>query len=203
MADWPPAGAGERVLYPQPDRRLADTAPNAEAGTSTFRYDPADPTPTVGGRLLSRQAGYRDDSALAERPDVLSFTGEPLGEEILVAGRPVVELDHSCDNPHFDVFARISEVDAGGVSRNVSDGFRRFRGVTDEPLRIELDPIAHRFAAGSRIRLLIAGGSHPRFARNLGTGEADISGRRMVASTHTLRHGPSSRVVLPVTDAVG
>ena len=203
MAAWPPTDTGERVLYPQPDRRLAATAPSAESGTSAFRYDPADPTPTVGGRLLSRQAGYRDDSALAERPDVLSFTGEPLGEEILVAGRPVVELDHSCDNPHFDVFARISEVDAGGVSRNVSDGFRRFRGVTDEPLRIELDPIAHRFAAGSRIRLLIAGGSHPRFARNLGTGEADISGRRMVASTHTLRHGPSSRVVLPVTDAVG
>ncbi len=37
-------------------------------------------------------------------------------------------------------------------------------------------PIAHRFRAGSRIRVLIAGGSHPRFARNLGTGEPLLTG---------------------------
>ena len=203
LDEWPPKRTVERVFYPQPDRGLGISAPAADAEPSTFRYDPTDPTPTVGGRLLSRQAGYRDDSTLARRPDVLSFTSEPLAAETAVSGRPAVELDYRCDNPHFDVFARISEVEASGASRNVSDGFRRFKGLPDQPLRLELDPIAHRFAAGSRIRVLIAGGSHPRFARNLGTGEPDIGGRRMVASTHTLRHGPSSRVVLPVAGAAG
>jgi predicted acyl esterase len=33
---------------------------------------------------------------------------------------------------------------------------------------LELDPMAHRFAAGSRIGLLIGGGTFPRYARNLG-----------------------------------
>ena len=63
-----------------------------------------------------------------------------------------------------------------GPSRNVSDGYRC--GTTDSrtTIRIELDATAHRFRAGSRIRVLIAGGSHPRFARNLGTGEPLISG---------------------------
>jgi predicted acyl esterase len=31
--------------------------------------------------------------------------------------------------------------------------------------------VARRFAAGNRIRLLIAGGSFPRWERNFGTGE--------------------------------
>ena len=48
--------------------------------------------------------------------------------------------------------------------------------------------------------MLVAGGCHPRFARNLGTGEAAISGSRMLASEHTVRFGESSRLILPVGD---
>ncbi len=201
LPDWPPPSDPQQ-FYLQADRRLGDRAPTADSGSSTFRYDPADPTPTVGGRLLSRQAGYRDDAALADRQDVFAFTGEPLASAIRVCGSPVVELDYACDIPHFDVFVRISEVDARGRSRNVSDGFHRFSTTPDRPVRLDLDPIAHRFAAGSRIRVLIGGGSHPRFARNLGTGEPVISGRRMVASTHTVRHGERSRLILPVVQSL-
>jgi putative CocE/NonD family hydrolase len=152
----------------------------------------------VGGRLLARPSGYSDDTRLASRADVLSFTGAPLGAEMCVCGSPVIELAYQTDNDHFDVFARVSEVDARGRSRNVSDGYRRFSTVPDEPIRIKLDPIAHRFTAGSRIRVLIAGGCHPRFARNLGTGESVLNGRRMVGSSHTVRHGKSSSLTLPV-----
>ncbi|MDA2992325.1 MAG: hydrolase, partial [Actinomycetota bacterium] len=95
---------------------------------------------------------------------------------------------------------RISEVDGRGRSRNVSDGFRRFTGAPRAPIRIELDPIAHRFDAGSRIRVLVAAGSHPRFARNLGTAEPAISAARMVTSTHTMQHGELSRLILPVSE---
>ena len=195
LADWPPP-TEERVFYPRAGGELGPGT--AAAGTSTFRFDPADPTPTVGGRLLTRQSGYRDDTALARRSDVLSFTSPPLEDEICVCGHPVVELDYHSDNPHFDVFVRVSEVDPQGRSRNVSDGFRRFDTAPTGPIRLELDPIAHRFSPGSRIRLLVAGGCHPRFARNLGTGEPAVSGHRMMPSTHTMRHGESSRLTLPV-----
>ena len=195
LPGWPPPTAA-KALYLQPGGRLEPTAPRP--GTSTFRYNPADPTPTVGGRLLARPSGYSDDTDLARRPDVLSFTGAPLGAEVCVCGIPVIDLAYETDNDHFDVFVRISEVDARGRSRNVSDGYRRFSTLPDEPIRIELDPIAHRFSAGSRIRVLIAGGCHPRFARNLGTGESVLHGRRMVGSSHTVRHGESSSLTLPV-----
>ena len=100
------------------------------------------------------------------------------------------------------MFVRISEVDQRGHSRNVSDGFRRFTALPDGPIRVELDAIAHRFRTGSRIRVLVAGGSHPRYARNLGTGEPVLTGHRMAASTHTVHHGAGgvSRLLLPASD---
>ena len=51
---------------------------------------------------------------------------------------------------------------------------------------IELDAVAHRFGAGSRIRVLVAGGSHPRFVRNLGTGEP-LGHRQAAAACHAHR----------------
>ena len=197
MPEWPPA-MPERVLYLQPTGRLGDSAPPDTAPASRFTYNPSDPTPTIGGRLLAPEGGYRKDAKLAERPDVLCFTGDVLSADLYVVGTPVVELSHSCDNPYNDLFVRVSEVDAKGRSRNVSDGYRR--GAADSGvIRIELDATAHRFRAGSRIRVLVAGGSHPRFARNLGTSESLVTGRELIVATHTvhLGDGGASRLVLP------
>lgn len=196
LPEWPPA-MPEVVRYLQPGGRLGDAVPPETASPSTFTYNPANPTPTVGGRLLSPEAGYRKDTRLAQRADVLSFTGDRLPTDLYVVGAPVVELSHSCDNPYNDLFVRVSEVDAKGRSRNVSDGY--VCATTDSgPVRIELDPVAHRFRAGSRIRVLVAGGSHPRFARNLGTGEPLGTGSNLASATHTVHLGDgASRLVLP------
>jgi putative CocE/NonD family hydrolase len=194
LPDWPPATTVQ-PLYLQPGGGLAGTPP-APAPPTTFRFDPADPTPTIGGPLLSPTGGYRDDSRLTRRTDVLAFTGDALTEDLYVHGNPVVELAHTSDNPHVDVFVRVSEVDARGRSVNVSDGYRRLSEPSDT-LRLELDAVAHRFRAGSRIRVLVAGGWHPRYARNLGTGEPVVSGRRMTSTTHTVHFG-RSRLLLPV-----
>nr|WP_240163064.1 CocE/NonD family hydrolase [Mycolicibacterium sphagni] len=198
LPDWPP-DTGDGVLFLQPAGRLAAAPPPVEATPSSFRYDPADPTPTVGGRLLTQKAGYQDDSELARRADVLSFTSGPLDADLYVFGHPVVELAHEADIDYVDLFVRVSEVDARGHSRNVSDGYRRLNAPEQGPVRIELDGIAHRFRAGTQVRVLIAGGSHPRFARNLGTGEPVLTGQRMVPAVHTVHHGAGgvSKLILP------
>jgi putative CocE/NonD family hydrolase len=197
LATWPPTMA-EHVLYLQPAHRLSDSPPDASAPPSTFAFDPADPTPTVGGRLLSPEGGYRDDTRLSTRPDVVDFTGAPLAADLYVVGSPVVELAHSCDNPNNDVFVRLSEVDEKGESTNVSEGFVRLTANSDV-VRLELDAVAHRFPAGARLRVMVAGGSHPRFVRNLGTDEPPISGTAMTPAKHTVHHGAGglSRLVLP------
>jgi putative CocE/NonD family hydrolase len=201
LSSWPPPTT-HQVLHLGPGGGLAAAPPPTAAAPSTFRYAPTDPTPTVGGRLLAAQGGYRDDTTLGHRADVLSFTTEPLAEDLCVFGRPVVELCHGSDNPNVDLFVRVSEVDAQGRSRNVSDGYLRLIAPQDpQVVRIELDTIAHRFAAGSRIRLLVAGGSHPRFARNTGTGEPPVTARRLVPANHVVHHGQGgiSRLVLPAS----
>ena len=194
LPDWPPTTT-DRALYLQPGGGLADTAP-APGSSASFRYDPSDPTPSIGGRLLSPDSGYRDDTSLAARRDVLSFTSDALTTDLVVHGCPVAELVHSSDNPFMDVFVRISEVDAKGRSRNVSDGYRRLSEPTDH-ISLGLDAISHRFRAGTRIRVLIAGGSHPRFERNLGGGEATSTASRLAPSTHEVRLG-ASRIVFPI-----
>jgi putative CocE/NonD family hydrolase len=194
MDAWPPA-ATQRALYLRPGGGLDQTpAP----GSASFTFDPASPTPAVGGPLLDG-GGYVDDSALASRPDVLAFTGATLGAPLEIQGTPVVELAHHADNRYADIFVRVSEVSAHG-SRNVTEGYRRLDPSRDQnaPLRLELLPAAHRFAAGSRIRVLIAGGCYPQFSRNLGTGENPGLGTTLAPSRHTIDLGPS-RLLLPVT----
>lgn len=196
LPGWPPA-TGEQILYPLPGGGLSEGPAPADTGPTAFTYDPADPTPTIGGRSLVPPYGYADDSALAERTDVLAFTGPPLPEPIEVFGAPVAELAHRTDNPA-DLFVRISEVDPQDRSQNVSDAFVRLDADhRDGLVRVELDPVAHRFAAGNRIRLLVCGGSFPRWERNLGTSEPAGTAVTM-ARSHQSIDLAASRIRLPV-----
>jgi uncharacterized protein len=203
---WPPATV-EQILYPRSGKILA--AQPADPGeASEFTYDPAQPTPTNGGAFVTQvssgvTAGYTDDSALASRSDVLAFTSDPLTTDLEILGSPVVELGHSSDNPFADLFIRVSDVDTQGRSRNISDGFVRLDPSAPQGVvRVELDAVAHRFARGNRIRLIIAGGSHPRWERNLGTGDDPATSTRMLPSHRTIDLS-ISRVVVPVTQPPG
>jgi len=66
--------------------------------------------------------------------------------------------------------------------------------------RGKLPDAAHRFLAGHRIRLQVSGGAHPRFARNLGTGEPLGQGTRGVPVGHRIGHSAASpsRITLPL-----
>jgi putative CocE/NonD family hydrolase len=195
LPSWPPP-TDDRVLFLTGDDLGDDPAP---AGTrAEFTYDPADPTPTIGGRMLARTGGYTDDTALAARRDVAVFTGPTLHAPLEVLGCPVLELAHTSDNPHADLFVRLSEVDPAGASRNVSEAFVRLDpAAATNNIRLELDAVAHRFAACNRIRLVVAGGSHPRWERNLGTDEDPATSSRL-APSHRALDLASSRLVLPV-----
>ncbi|MET0415869.1 MAG: CocE/NonD family hydrolase, partial [Actinoplanes sp.] len=184
-------------------RHLASWPPPTEPRpfplrAGSFTFDPADPTPTVGGPLLDG-GGYVNDGRLAARPDVLTTTGDVLTDDVEIAGAPVAELVHRTDNPHADLFVRLSDVDARGRSRNITEGYVRLDPARDgSPVRLPLLPTAHRFRAGHRIRVLVAGGSHPRYGRNLGTAENPGTGATMAPARHTVE--PGSRLVLPVAE---
>jgi putative CocE/NonD family hydrolase len=173
LASWPPPGSGERRLWLADGARLQDVEPAEDAGSGDrYRYDPADPTPSLGGPVLLAREPVLDNSPLESREDVLTYTSAPLRETEEAIGRARVELYVSASSPYFDVFARVCDVDADGASWNVCDALarvapERFDAAGDGAVRVAFDlwPLGHRFAAGHRIRLQVSSGAHARYAQ--------------------------------------
>lgn len=172
FASWPPAGYTPRNLYLREGGSLSDAASLASASSTPFVYDPAEPTPSLGGpKLNPTGAGPVDNRELEARADVLTFTSEPLGEDLEIIGEISAQVWVRADRPSADVFVRLCDVDERGRSWNVTDDLVRI--ATDSVTRadLRLAPTAYRFAKGHRLRIQVSGGAFPRFARNLGTGE--------------------------------
>jgi putative CocE/NonD family hydrolase len=202
LPGWPPPGAGERRLWLGEDRRLDPEPPSSAAG-DRYRYDPADPTPSVGGPVLLSREPVVDNRALEARPDVLTYTTPALPSAIEAIGPVQVELWLRTSSSYFDVFARICDVDPQGASWNVCDALarvapERFERLADGTWRVAfgLWPIGHRFASGHRIRLQVSSGAHPRYARNPGTGEDPLTATTLQAVDVELLHGRDQPSVL-------
>jgi uncharacterized protein len=188
ITDWPPPGTEPQRWYLGPDASLGRGEPGPDVLPARFRYDPADPTPSVGGATLSLRAGVRDNRPVEQRPDVLVFSSEPLDEAVEVIGDVTAELHVRRDNADADLFVRLCDVEPQGRSRNVCDGIVRLTGA--DPLaatvRVSLIGAAHRFGRGHRLRLQVAGGAFPRFARNPGNGQVDASAKDFVATRYEI-----------------
>jgi putative CocE/NonD family hydrolase len=204
LTDWPPQGTSTEWFL-QANGGLAPAVPSADS-PDKFRYDPTDPTPSPGGPLLTPQAGRRDNRAVEARADVLVYTTEPLAADYEAVG-PVSATVHIRSNlDHFDVHVRVCEVDRAGHSENICDGLVRVDPGQFPPDRdgvraveVELWPIAYRFPAGHRIRVQVAGGAHPRYARNPGTGEPLATASRLLVADNEVFHDPDhpSAIRLP------
>jgi putative CocE/NonD family hydrolase len=193
-AAWPPV-KGKRQFYTAPGRQLAAARPND--GTS----DPCQVDFTLGTGTQTRYeriAGIEATSYYADWTErerrLLGFTTEPLGETLEIAGHPVVSLWLASSEPDAAVFVYLSEIEADGTSRYVTEGVlraihraeaaapRNYRTTwpwrsfarkdakpmpIDEPqlLHFALLPTAWRFAKGSRLRLSVAGGDADHFAQ--------------------------------------
>jgi putative CocE/NonD family hydrolase len=202
---WPPPGYLPRRFHLQPGGGLDGAPPGGETVPARYRYDPADPTPAVGGVRMTRSGSGRvDNSKLEARPDVLTYTTAPLDADTEVIGEVSAEIWFRSSLPYADVFVRLCDVDPGGRSGNVCDGLTSLSGA-DAVTRadVRLWPTAHRFKRGHRIRVQVSSGAFPRYARNPGTGEPPAGATRLVAADQEVYHDPAhpSAVILPVRPA--
>jgi putative CocE/NonD family hydrolase len=209
LDDWPPQDARELRLYLQPGRSLGANPPGP-AHADRYRYDPSDPTPSLGGPVLFGRKPVVDNAPLEARADVLTYTTAPISRPVEAIGPVHADIHIRSSLEYFDVFVRVCDVDAVGTSRNVCDALERVEPSTAavdshgvSRVRVALWPTAHRFAAGHRIRVQVSSGAHPRYARNLGTGEPLLHGTRMVAANQEVFHDPEhpSSVTLSVVGA--
>lgn len=206
--EWPPPGYSPVRHHLHPQKSLSPRPPPASE-PDRYRYDPADPTPTVGGSSLSQKGGPRDNRALEARPDVLVYTSEPLERDLEVIGDLSAELHVKSSSEYTDFFARLCDVAPSGKSVNLSDGILRLTPgsvpVGPDGVRkvtIEMWSTAHVFKKGHRMRLQVSSGAHPRFARNPGSGEPLATATKLVAADQTVYHDPAhpSAILLPVRD---
>jgi putative CocE/NonD family hydrolase len=135
--------------YLHADGRLGPEPPTAQASASTFRYDPADPVPTIGGNLSSvggilEAGGFdqrcraetlfaHDQLPLSERRDVLVFQTEPLPQDVEVTGPVVINLFVSSRTVDTDFTAKLLDVYPRsadyplGFDLNIGDSITRMR----------------------------------------------------------------------------
>ncbi len=204
LDEYPPPSTPTRYYLGDP---LCTRLPPVESEPDHYTYDPSDPTPAVGGTQFGLLGGARDNRALERRADVLVYTSERLRELVEVIGAVRLELyvDSTCD--FTDFFGRVCDLHPDGKSINLCDGLFRIEPGKGEPqpdgsLRIEIDLWAtgHVFRKGHAIRLIVASGAHPRWSRNLGTGEPLPTGTIMCPAMQTVYHDRAhpSALVLPV-----
>lgn len=207
LAKWPPPTSNLK-FYLDGGKKLSPKHPTDGVQVSVFEFDPADPTPSVGTPLLFDNGPGRteNNNILGSRSDVLIFDSEVLGEDIEVCGKPVVKLYHSTDRPDADLWVLLSDVNVkGDYSRSISEKYLRLPQVCpSNSIIMTLTDCAHRFRKGNKIRLLVAGACHPRYIRNLGTGEDPVRGVNVQTVRHTVRHEAStiSKVILPTTTII-
>jgi hypothetical protein len=192
--DWPPKTTPKQY-FAAPGRQLVEARPNEPSSDETQ----ADFTAGSGFQTrYERIAGidatnYYNDWQQREAK-LYSFTTPSLGTDVEIAGHAVVSLWLASSEPDAAVFAYLSEIEADGTARYVTEGvlraihraeapppsyyratwpWRSFSRAAAKPmpigeaqlLRFALLPTAWRFSKGSRIRLSISGADADHFVQ--------------------------------------
>ncbi len=167
---WPPVRDVPLQLSLAADMSLKP-GPSTPLSTS-FVYDPSNPTPSLEGPKLLARSGREDVSSLLARSDLLVFDSAPCPSDVEIVGEMSLTLSTAADSAYHDLFVVLCDVDEKQRCINITDGYQRQpRGPVDGSTRestISMQPCFWRVKAGHRLRLLVCGGAFPRYARNLG-----------------------------------
>jgi len=179
--DWPPVAAPVR-FHLQPDGTLTEACPAGDPASSTYLYDPADPSPTVCGANLTIPAGPCDQRSVEARNDNLLFSTPELAEAMEITGRVQAHLFVDIDQLDTDLMVRMTDVYPDGRSMLIADGTARLaaRGLTTgiEHLQpgeiveavVDLWSTSIILAPGHRLRVAVTSSNDPRFAPNMNNG---------------------------------
>jgi putative CocE/NonD family hydrolase len=214
-AVWPPKDSREQAYYFGGDKTLATRLPAGKAAPLVFKFDPANPAPTVGGQVLTPELrpGPADQREKVEsRDDVLVFSTPVLEKDVAITGKVKVKLFVSSDRVDTDFTAILTDVYPDGRSLSVTEGIRRmrFRNTTAKeellkpgevyPVTIELTNTALTFLKGHRVRVLVSSSNYPKYALNHNDGGPLYrKGVSLIATNtvYTSKQHPSA-LILPV-----
>lgn len=174
---YPPGAPDTQIWHLHPGKVLS-RRPVKASPPARYSYDPRDPTPSLGGAMFDFvAAGPVDQAPLEARNDVLVFTSEPLFSDITIIGNVRAVIYARASLPNADFVVKLCDVDEAGRSTNICDGYIRKTAadpaVQDDvwKLNFKLHATGYCFRRDHKLRLIVASGAHPRYARNTGTSE--------------------------------
>lgn len=211
--DWP-VPAKMTPLYFHKDGTLRKKPIPDRNVSVSYKYDPCNPVPTIGGANLTITKGPRDQRPVEDRPDVLLFTSDKLDKYLEVTGSVKVKLWASSTATDTDFTAKLCDLYPDGRSMIVLDGIIRARHRKSmesselmEPGKIyefdiDLWSTSLVFSPGHRIRVAISSSNAPRFEPNPNTGKP--SGRddrtAIAANRIYLDADHPSHIILPLVE---
>jgi len=182
-SDWPVPETRQVAFYLGSGGSMAMEPPRQPSQPDHYIYDPNDPTPTVGGSIVSfhYRPGSADVSEVQGRADVLTYTSAPLKQDLDVVGPLRMILYASSSAQDTDFAVRLSDVfpDGRAISLRQTMLRARYRDVTKPELlergrvyRFEIDmwATANRFKTGHRLRIDISSADFPHYDRNSNRG---------------------------------
>lgn len=113
--------------YLHSDKSASTSVDQGSVPFTSYKSDPADPVPTMGGNNLpdsiggSIPCGPMDQAEIDERSDVLTFTTEVVSEELALTGPLLATLYVSSDAIDTDFMVKISDVYPTGEVRILQD----------------------------------------------------------------------------------
>ncbi len=211
---WPPPHQKTR-FYLQPDGGIDTAAPDADSASIAYRFDPANPVPTVGGQNLGRDVGPRDQREIGAREDYLRFATPVLEEDVVIAGHIDMELFAATSARDTDFMVKLVDIYPDGYEALILDypirmRFRDGQEAEDvrlaepdqvEKLLINMWSTAQTFEKGHRIGVHISSSNYPRFAVNPNNGAAlDDTSTPPEVATNTVYFDAQrpSAIILPV-----
>lgn len=207
--DWPPPEAQRLALYLGPGGTLTAQAPQQPSVPDSYIYHPEDPTPTVGGSIVSYvyPPGSVDVSEVQQRSDLVTYTTQPLERDLDIVGPLRLILYASSSALDTDFSARLSDVFPDGRAIQLQSGMlrARYRNLNGDPellepgriYRFDIDmwATANRFKARHRLRIDICSADFPRFDRNTNRGGEPGPPVRAVQTIYHDQENPSHLLV--------
>ena len=213
--EWPLARTKWTPWYLHAGGRFSTDEP-VDSAPDAYRFDPHNPVPTRGGRMLMSAGGIRggpiEQGDVTSRADVLTYTSGPLSTSMEITGPVRAQIWVSTSAPDTDFTAKLVDVHPDGRSYNICDGIVRARTVLDIPLDpgavyhlpIDLAATSILVPAGHRLQVQVSSSSWPMWEPNPNTGnpvgtDTDDDLRRAEQMVfHDLAH--PSQIVLPIID---
>ncbi|MGH8960810.1 MAG: CocE/NonD family hydrolase, partial [Jatrophihabitantaceae bacterium] len=192
---WPPPGTRPWTLHLVAAARAAGSLvggalagrPDHTSSVARWIHDPSAPVPSLG---MDPIRAIAHEAAIHLRPDVATFTSEPVSRSIDLVGPAVAMLEFESDAPCTHLVATLVTLAPDGVAHQLLEGITAVDTLHGPVLAVvELGAIAFRLRRGHRLRLAIASSRFPTYLPHPGTSEDVWTAVRTRATSQRLVAG--------------